>query len=122
MSEADFSKAAVDELISALSACIFCEPLDMQDKFIIPVAEVTLVTGTAGTGISDGGSSGRSSAGRAGGGMGISPAGAVLIHKDIAGREGVEHLPLLPCAEAQPNAAHALLEELMRTVCRQGCK
>ncbi len=120
MSEADCSKAAVDELISALSACIFCEPLEMQDKFIIPVAEVTLVTGIAGTGISDGGSPGRSPAGSAGGGMGISPAGAVLIHKDIAGPGGVEHLPLQPCAEAQPNAAHGLLEELMRTVCRPG--
>lgn len=126
MSEADSAKKAVDELLRDLSACIFCEPLELQDRIIIPVTRLSLAVG-AGRGPSDAGisvsgksqPSGYGGLGAAGG-LGISPAGAVVIHRCIAGQQGVEFLPLSTGSERESAASDLILEKVIGSIRRSG--
>jgi len=106
MSEADSAGAAVDELLRALSEFVFCEMIETQDLIIIPAAGISLFACAAGD----------SRAGMAA--TAISPAGAVIIHKGIAGREGVEFAPLPP--EIAEEHADITMEKAVKRTFRSG--
>ncbi|MDD1749984.1 MAG: hypothetical protein LUO89_08920, partial [Methanothrix sp.] len=92
MTGVDAIKVTVDELIKALSARnIISEPIEMEDKIIIPIAKIGMGFGT-GQGHEEAGGGGR--AGGAGGGVGIFPVAVVIVFKGIAGTDGVKVIPL----------------------------
>ena len=92
MTGVDSIKATVDELIKALSARnIIGEPMEMEDKVIIPITKMGMGFGTgqggqeANKGVSTSG---------AGGGVGVFPVAVMIVFKGIAGPEGVKVIPL----------------------------
>jgi len=92
MTGVDAIKATVDELIKALSAKnIIGEPIEMEDKIIIPITKMGMGFGT-GQGREDV-SKGVLSSG-AGGGVGVFPVAVVVVFKGIPGAEGVKVIPL----------------------------
>jgi len=106
MSEADSGLAAVDELLRALSEFVFCEMIETQDLIIIPAAGMSLFACAAGD----------SRAGMAA--TAISPAGAVIIHRGIAGPDGVQFAPLLP--EIAEEHADIAMEKAVERIFRSG--
>ncbi len=92
MTGVDAIKATVDELIKALSARnIMGEPIEMEDKIIIPITKMGMGFGT-GQGRED--ASKGSIASGAGGGVGVFPVAVVIVFKGIPGIEGVKVIPL----------------------------
>jgi uncharacterized spore protein YtfJ len=99
------AKATIDELSKALSVkSIIGEPIEMDDKIILPVTKIGIGFGT-GVDQEVGGIGGM--AGKAGGGGGISPVAVVVIFKGIKGPEGIRVIPLVA------PSAHAGLAESM---------
>jgi uncharacterized spore protein YtfJ len=112
----DAIKATIEELIKALSARnIIGEPIEMDDKIVIPITKMGMGFGTGvGHGSEDASKGGV--AGGAGGGVGVSPVAVVIVFKGVAGPEGVKVVPLAaqsPLAEPISNIAHALMEKLV---------
>ena len=103
-------KATVDELLKALSAKnIMGEPIETEDKIIIPITKMGMGFG-AGSAHEADGSSG------AGGGVGVFPVAVVILFKGVTGSEGVKVVPLTgahPLAEPVTNIAHIFLEKLI---------
>jgi len=92
MTGVDSIKATVDELIKALSARnIIGEPIEMEDKVIIPITKMGMGFGTG-----QGGQEANKgdSASGAGGGVGVFPVAVVIVFKGIAGPAGVKVVPL----------------------------
>jgi uncharacterized spore protein YtfJ len=108
-------KITVDELAKALSANnIIGQPIDMEDKMIIPVTKMGMGFGT---GMSHGNEEkcvGELTGG-AGGGVGVFPVALVIVFKGISGPEGVQIVPLTqPSAVAESIAqiASAIMSRL----------
>ncbi len=94
MASEDAVKAAIDELSKTLSIkSIIGEPIEMEDKIILPVTKMGIGFGT---GISRGveEKSAGGITGSAGGGGGIFPVAVVVIFKGIKGPEGIRVIPL----------------------------
>jgi uncharacterized spore protein YtfJ len=115
MGAEDAIKATVDELLKVLSAKnIIGEPIEMEDKMIIPITKMGMGFGTGsspggGTQGKEEGSSG------AGGGAGVFPVAVVIVFKGVAGSEGVKVVPLAapnPLSEPMANIAHIIAEKL----------
>ncbi len=92
MTGVDAINATVDELIKALSAKnIMGEPIETEDKIIIPITKMGMGFGTG---------QGREGKGKevltsgAGGGVGVFPVAVVIVFKGIPGEEGVKVVPL----------------------------
>ena len=90
MTGVDAIKATVDELIKALSARnIMGEPIEMEDKIIIPITKMGMGFGTG---------QGREDASKgvltSGAGGGVFPVAVVIVFKGIPGIEGVKVIPL----------------------------
>jgi uncharacterized spore protein YtfJ len=101
MSGVDAMKAALDELIEALSArSIIGEPIELEDKIIIPITRMSMGFGTdigrAGQDASHEGLAGC----KAGGGIGVFPVSVVVVFKGISGPDGVKVAPLSPPKES----------------------
>ncbi len=116
MAAEDAIKATVEELVKALSARnIIGEPIEMDDKIIIPITKMGMGFGTGvGHGSEDASKGGV--AGGAGGGVGVFPVAVVIVFKGVAGSDGVKVVPLAapsPLAEPISNIAHALMEKLV---------
>ncbi len=115
MAAEDAIKATVDELLKALSAKnIIGEPIEMDDKIIIPIAKMGMGFGT-GIGHGSEESCKGGIAGGAGGGVGILPVAVVIVFKGVSGSEGVKVVPLgapSPLAEPVTSIAHILLDRL----------
>ena len=101
--------AILDELLDALSAqSIICEPIEMDDKFIIPITKMGMGFGTninmgqRGQYASHEGPAGCS----AGGGVGFFPVAVVVVFKEISGPEGVKVVPLSPPGESASSIAN----------------
>lgn len=115
MAAVDAIKATVDELLKALSARnIIGEPIEMEDKIIIPITKMGMGFGTnIVRGREDSGD--RGATGGAGGGVGVFPVAVVIVFKGIAGSEGVKVVPLgapSPLSEPMANIAHIVMEKL----------
>ncbi len=103
-------KATVDELLKALSAKnIMGEPVETEDKIIIPITKMGMGFGTGSAHEENG-------PGGAGGGVGVYPVAVVIVFKGVTGPEGVKVVPLTgahPLTEPVTNIAHIFLEKLM---------
>ena len=112
MTSTDAIRATVDELLRVLSARnIIGEPMDLEDKIIIPITKMGMGFGT-------GQEPGESEAikVKAGGGVGVIPIAIVVVFKGIPGEDGVRVIPLSghisgnqPLAEIA-GAAQSILE------------
>jgi uncharacterized spore protein YtfJ len=110
MAVEDAIKATVDELLKALSAKnIIGEPIETEDKIIIPLTKMGMGfgTGTAHAELGPGG---------AGGGVGVFPVAVVVVFKGVPGSEGVKVIPLAEThslAEPATDIVHLFLDKLM---------
>ena len=89
MTSTDAIRATVDELLKLLSARnIIGEPMDLEDKIIIPITKMGMGFGT-------GQEPGESEAikVKAGGGVGVIPIAIVVVFKGIPGEDGVRVIP-----------------------------
>ena len=94
MSAEDAIKTTVDELLKVISARnIIGEPIEMEDKVVLPITKMGMGFGTGiGPGSEEKCIGGI--AGGAGGGVGVNPIALVIIFKGISGPEGVKVVPL----------------------------
>jgi uncharacterized spore protein YtfJ len=115
MAAEDAIRTTVDELLKALSANnIIGEPIETEDKILIPVTKMGMGFGT-GIGPGTGDMNKGEIAGGAGGGVGVFPVAIVVIFKGVTGSEGVEVMPLTapsPLAESMVHVANTLIERL----------
>jgi uncharacterized spore protein YtfJ len=115
MAEEKTIKATVDELLKVLSAKnIMGEPIETEDKIIIPITKMGMGFGTT-IGSKEGDK--KAPVGGAGGGAGILPIAVVIVFKGIPGSEGVKVVPLAPhhaVAEPLAQIASHLLSSLSR--------
>ena len=116
MTGTDAIKDTADELLGFLSARnIVGEPIEMEDKIIIPITKMGMGFGT-GRGKESGGSEPIKV--EAGGGVGIIPVAIVVVFKGIPGENGVKVIPLSgKIPDNQPlseiaNAAQSILERI----------
>jgi uncharacterized spore protein YtfJ len=115
MGAEDAIKATVDELLKVLSANnIMGEPIEMEDKMIIPITKMGMGFGT-------GSSPGERIQGKdegatgAGGGAGVFPVAVVIVFKGVSGSEGIKVVPLSapnPISEPMASIAHIIAEKL----------
>ena len=110
----DAIKAALDELIEALSArSIIGEPIEMEDKVIIPITKMGMGFGTdIGQRCQDASKEGLERC-NAGGGVGLFPVAVVVIFKGIAGPDGVLVVPMSLPEDSVTSIAHAVMERIM---------
>ena len=117
MTGVDAIQATVDELIKALLAKnIMGEPIEMEDKIIIPITKMGMGFGTGSSQCNDNKKAGGSSGG-AGGGVGVVPVAVVIVTKGVAGHEGVKVVPLgspNALAESMGEIASVLMERFSR--------
>jgi uncharacterized spore protein YtfJ len=115
MAAEDAIRATVDELLKAISAKnIIGDPIETEDKIIIPVTKMGMGFGT---GINHGTSETKNGeiAGGAGGGVGVFPVAVVVIFKGITGPDGIRMIPLTtpgPLAESMVHIANAVMDRL----------
>jgi uncharacterized spore protein YtfJ len=110
----DAIKATLDELIESLSArSVIGEPIEMEDKVIIPITKMGMGFGTD---IGQRGldaNKGSLTRCKAGGGVGFFPVAVVIVFKGIAGPDGVKIVPLSPPGESASSIAHIVMEKIM---------
>ncbi len=115
MAAEDAIKATIDELLKALSAKnIIGEPIEMEDKIIIPITKMGMGFGT-GVGQGDDARQGEV-ASAAGGGVGVFPVAVVIVFKNVVGSEGVKVVPLAapsPLTEPVSSIARILVDRLV---------
>ena len=94
-------------------AQLICEPIELEDKIIIPITKMGMGFGTdigrTGPDVSQEGLERC----KAGGGVGIFPVAVVIVFKGILGPEGVKVVPLSPPGESLSDIAHVLMEKIM---------
>jgi uncharacterized spore protein YtfJ len=109
----DAKKATLDELFEALSAQLIGEPIELEDKIIIPITKMGMGFGTnIGRTGPDVSKEVRERYG-AGGGVGVFPVAVVIVFKGIFGPEGVKVVPLLPPGESLSDIAHVFMERII---------
>ncbi len=115
MAAEDAIKATIDELLKALSAKnIIGEPIEMEDKIIIPITKMGMGFGS-GVGQGDDARKGEV-ASAAGGGVGVFPVAVVIVFKNVVGSEGVKVVPLAtqsPLTEPVSSIARILVDRLV---------
>jgi uncharacterized spore protein YtfJ len=124
MTSTDAIRATVDELLRVLSARnIIGEPMDLEDKIIIPITKMGMGFGT-GQGMEPGGK--ETIKVEAGGGAGVIPVAIVVVFKGIPGEDGVKVIPLSshssgnqPLAEVA-SVAQSILERFAASQERKG--
>ena len=92
MTDTDAITATIDELLKVLSARnIIGDPIEMEDKIIIPITKMGMGFGT-GKGWESKGNETINS--KAGGGVGVIPVAIVVVFKGIPGEDAVKIVPL----------------------------
>lgn len=119
MAAEDAIKTTIDELLKAISANnIMGEPIETEDKLLIPITKMGMGFGT-GMGHGTEGTRKGEIAGGAGGGVGIFPVAVIVIFKGITGPEGVKMISLAtPSAmtESMAYIADTVMERLINRV------
>lgn len=110
MSGDDALKASLDELLKSLK--LLGEPVDLEDRIIIPVAEITMAF-AGGQGRSIGEKKALSAGGGAGYVAGLHPFAALDLCKTRSGPDGVKLLPVSSQKHSISSIAHAVMEEVM---------
>jgi uncharacterized spore protein YtfJ len=107
----DAIKATLDELIDALSAQLIGEPIDLEDKVIIPLTKMGMGFGTnIGRAGPDASNEDLERCG-AGGGVGVFPVAVVIVFKGIFGPEGVNVAALSPPGKSLSDIAQVFMEK-----------
>jgi uncharacterized spore protein YtfJ len=118
------SEDALDRLLDALSAQVVLEPIQLDDKIIIPVNKVALgiATMTKGTGennkevdvveTKEDGKVRDAADEVSGGGLGITPVAVLIISNGSSGPNGVKVVFLSPPEESLFDAAGGLMEKI----------
>jgi len=106
LSAEDQIRTTAEELLKVLSIKnVIGEPMEIEDKILIPITRVGVGFG-AGTGEGTGGKGEGGKGGGGGGGAGVDPVAMVTIFKGVPGPEGVSVLHL-----AKPGPIAKLLGE-----------
>jgi len=93
MSADDFVNTTIEELQKVLLAkSIVGDPIEMEDKIVLPISKVGLGFGSGSKKGSENKKAGNSEG--AGGGMGILPVAVVIVFKGVEGPEGIKVVPL----------------------------
>ena len=109
----DANGAALDELFKSLSAQLICEPIELEDKIIIPIAKMGMGFYTN---INQTGANVKEEAlarHATGGGVGVFPFAVLIIFKGIYGPEGVKVVALSPLVESLSDIAYDLMEKMI---------
>jgi uncharacterized spore protein YtfJ len=110
----DAVKAALDELFESLSAkSIIGEPIELEDKIIIPITKMGMGFGTDIGRISRHERKEDLARCGAGGGVGLFPVAVVIVFKGVSGPEGVKVVPLSPPEEPASRIVHIVMEKMM---------
>jgi uncharacterized spore protein YtfJ len=111
----DAIRSAFDGLFEALSVQLIVEPIELEDKIIIPITKMGMGFGTdidqSGPDADQEGMAGRKAG--AGGGAGIFPIAVVIVFKGISGPEGVKVVALPQPGESISDIAQVLIETIM---------
>jgi uncharacterized spore protein YtfJ len=110
MSGDDALKASLDELLKSLK--LLGEIVDLEDRIIIPVAEITIAF-AGGQGKSIGEKKALSAGGGAGYVAGLHPFAALDLCKTSSGPDGVKLLLVSSQKSSISSIAHAVMEEVM---------
>jgi uncharacterized spore protein YtfJ len=115
MSAEEADKFTIDDIEKAFSAMsIVGEPIEMEDKIIIPIAKMGMGFGAkVGPGIKNTVKGGI--AGGAGGGAGVFPVAVLILFKGVTGPKGIKVVPLEPSGPLTnpvTDIAHILLDKL----------
>jgi uncharacterized spore protein YtfJ len=115
MSAEDQIKTTIEELLKVLATKnIIGEPIEMDDKTLIPVTRIGMGFGAGiGEGKGEKGEGGKG--GGAGGGAGVDPVALIVILKGVPGPEGVKVLSLAapnPIAKAIGEITPAIMDKL----------
>lgn len=106
-------EAALEGLFKSLSDQLICEPIELEDQIIIPIAKMGmgLCTNMNQTGEIREKDGLKKHA--AGGGAGLFPVAVLVIFKGISGPEGVKVVALSPPGESLSDIAHDLIDKMM---------
>jgi uncharacterized spore protein YtfJ len=109
----DANGAVLEELFKSLSAQLICEPIELEDKIIIPIAKMELGFGInmnrKGAKAKEDGLERHA----AGGGVGIFPVAVLIIFKGISGPDGVKVVSLPTPGESLSDTAYDLVEKMI---------
>ncbi len=108
----DANRDALDKLFEAISAQLICEPIELEDKIIIPVANMGLGFGSN-MNRTDANVKEEALARHAAGGVVVFPVAVVIIFKGISGPQGTKVVALSPPGESLSDIAHDLLSKIM---------
>jgi uncharacterized spore protein YtfJ len=109
----DANGAALEELFKSLSAQLICEPIELEDKIIIPIAKMGMGFGTNMSQTGDNVKKDGLERHAAGGGVGVFPFAVLIIFKGIYGPEGVKVVVLSPPGESLSDVAYDLMEKMI---------
>jgi uncharacterized spore protein YtfJ len=111
----DAIRAALDGLFEALSAQLVVEPIELEDKIIIPITKMGMGFGTdidqSGPDAGQEGLAKRKAG--AGGGLGLFPIAVVIVFKGISGPEGVKVVALPQPGKSLSDIAAVLMEKIV---------
>jgi uncharacterized spore protein YtfJ len=110
-------KTTTEEILRLLSIKnVVGEPIEMEDKVLIPVTKFGLGFGTGvGSGKASDRAGGEGSGGGAGAGAGVSPVAVIVVFKGVKGPEGIKILPLStpgPISKALGEIASTVMEKM----------
>ena len=109
----DANGAALEGLFKSLSDQLICEPIELEDKIIIPIAKMGMGFGVnmnqTGENVKKDGLKKHA----AGCGAGLFPVAVLIIFKGISGPEGVKVVSLSPPGESLSDIAYDLMEKMM---------
>ncbi|MCP8313693.1 MAG: sporulation protein [archaeon] len=110
MSAENQIKTTIEELLKVLATKnVIGEPIEIEDKTLIPITKI-------GVGFGAGGGKGeKGESGGAGGGAGVDAVAMVVIFKGVPGPEGIKVLPLAapsPLAKSIGEIASVIMEKL----------
>lgn len=94
MPDVDAKKANLDELIDDLSARLISEPIEWEDKIIIPIGKFSMGFGTNMGRTGPHVSQEDPDKCAVGGGVGLFPVAVVIVFKGISGPQGVKVVAL----------------------------
>jgi len=109
----DANGAALEGLFKSLSDQLICEPIELEDRIIIPIAKIGMGLcanmNQTGENLRKDGLKTHA----AGGGAGLFPVAVLIIFKAISGPEGVKVVTLSPPGDSLSDIAYDLMDKMI---------
>jgi uncharacterized spore protein YtfJ len=105
--------SALKGLFKSLSDQLICEPIELEDKIIIPITKMGMSLCTKMNQKGENKKKDGLERHVAGGGAGLFPVAVLVIFKGISGPEGVKVVALSPPGESLSDIAHDLMVKMM---------